>query len=83
MIHSVVVDASASSAAESFHIPPLVVKICAPGRTSDMLNEAASYDEMEARVFPELPVRCHADFFNTATTRGLRTTLLWIVPNQL
>ncbi|PBK74145.1 hypothetical protein ARMSODRAFT_1081122 [Armillaria solidipes] len=61
MIHSAVVDAPASSATESFYIPPLVVKICAPGRTGDMLNEAASYDEMEARVFSELPVRCHAD----------------------
>ncbi len=52
MVHSVLVDTSTSSAANSFHIPPLVVKVCVPGQTSDILNEAASYDEMEARIFP-------------------------------
>ncbi|KAK0454605.1 hypothetical protein EV421DRAFT_428225 [Armillaria borealis] len=61
MIHSVVVDASASSAAESFLLPPLVVKICAPGRTSDMLNEAASYDEMELLQGVCVP-RCYGLF---------------------
>ncbi len=60
MIYSVVVDASASSATES-HIPPLVVKICVPGQTSDMLNEAASYDEMEATNFP-VALRFYTEF---------------------
>ncbi|PBK82834.1 hypothetical protein ARMGADRAFT_686885 [Armillaria gallica] len=60
MIYSVVVDASASSATES-HIPPLVVKICVPGQTSDMLNEAASYDEMEVLQGVCIP-RCYGLF---------------------
>ncbi|PBK82900.1 hypothetical protein ARMGADRAFT_690234 [Armillaria gallica] len=61
MVHSVLVDTSTSSAADSFHIPPLVVKVCVPGQTSDILNEAACYDEMEVLQGVCIP-RCYGLF---------------------
>ncbi|KAG7449776.1 uncharacterized protein BT62DRAFT_928510 [Guyanagaster necrorhizus] len=64
-IYRVTVDALASSAAESFHILPLVVKICicVPERTSGVLNEAAFCDEME--VLQGFCVPRHYGLFQT------------------